>query len=131
MDEDRLQDFSKSDLYGHLRYSILSQDPLPSLNRAYQMFLEEEGLQLAAKGQNERDVRAVAIKTGAHLVGSRMSNGTEIPRRFAPTVNAKAMMRQLIVPSMVIPSGGNIVLHVVGVVALIKGVVVCVLITHL
>ena len=45
LDEVRLQDFLfgvNVDLYSHMRSSILSQEPSLSLNRAYQMFLQEE-----------------------------------------------------------------------------------------
>ena len=67
LDEDILQDFLfgvNIDLYGHMRSSILSHEPLPSLERAYQMFLQEERLQRAAKLQSEHQkVRAMAEKT--------------------------------------------------------------------
>lgn len=69
LNEDRLQDFLfgvNVDLYGHMRSSILSQEPLPSLDRAYQMFLQEERLQRAAKLQSDQqEVRAMAVKSNA------------------------------------------------------------------
>lgn len=69
LDEDRLQDFLfgvNVDLYGHLRSSILAQEPLPPLDRVYQMFLEEERLQSSTKLYNEQtEIRAMAVKSNS------------------------------------------------------------------
>lgn len=57
-----------------MRSTILSQDPLPSLNRVYQMFLQEERLISAAKINSEQaDIRAMAVKLDVD--SSSMSRG--------------------------------------------------------
>ncbi|KMS96641.1 hypothetical protein BVRB_8g201040 [Beta vulgaris subsp. vulgaris] len=71
LDEDRLQDFLYGvnvELYRNMCSSILSQEPLPSLDRAYQMFLQEDRLQLASKAKLDReDIHAMAVKFGASV----------------------------------------------------------------
>lgn len=65
LDEDRLHAFLfgiNVELYGTMRSSILSQDPLPSLDRAYQRFIQEERLQMASRTQVENtNIRALHI----------------------------------------------------------------------
>ncbi|CAO2825105.1 unnamed protein product [Amaranthus hypochondriacus] len=75
LDEDRLQDFLfgvNVDLYGNMRSTILSHDPLPSLDRVYQMFLQEERLKMATVSYSDQvEIRAMAVK-------SRVASSTRI-----------------------------------------------------
>ncbi|CAO2835795.1 unnamed protein product [Amaranthus hypochondriacus] len=67
LDEERLQDFLfgvNVDIYGHMRSTILSQDPLPPFDRVYQMFLQEERLHFVAENHSEQAaIRPMAVKS--------------------------------------------------------------------
>lgn len=54
-----------SEYYAQLRTSILSQDPLPSLDRAYQLVTQEERVRLATSSSIEAplDVMSFAVRT--------------------------------------------------------------------
>ena len=56
-----------SDYYRQARNSILSQDPLPSLDRAYQLIIQEERLRSANPVHEEQSPEAVgfALKTNS------------------------------------------------------------------
>ncbi|CAO2840721.1 unnamed protein product [Amaranthus hypochondriacus] len=76
LEEDRLHDFLfgiNAALYGHIRSQILSHDPLPSLDRIYQMFLQEERLQMTSAEQTKyEDIRAMAVQSKPSSAGSRL-----------------------------------------------------------
>lgn len=67
LDEERLQDFLFGvtiDIRGHMRSTILSQDPLPPFDRVYQMFLQEERLHFVAENHSEQAaIRPMAVKS--------------------------------------------------------------------
>lgn len=58
VDEDRFHDFLygiNDELYSNMRSNLLAQDPLPSLDRAYQAFLQEERLRSSSRSKAECD----------------------------------------------------------------------------
>lgn len=65
-DEDCFHDFMyglNEVLYGHVRSSLLAQDPLPTLDRAYQTLLQEERIRSNAREKIKcDDVMALAVK---------------------------------------------------------------------
>ncbi|XP_056697734.1 uncharacterized protein [Spinacia oleracea] len=50
-----------SDYYAHLRTNILSQDPLPSLDRAYQLVTQEERVRTATSEQDDKPIEVVGF----------------------------------------------------------------------
>ena len=50
-----------SDYYSQARSNILSQDPLPSLDRAYQLIVQEERLRPAKSVHEEQQPEAVGF----------------------------------------------------------------------
>ncbi|KAH7560579.1 hypothetical protein JRO89_XS10G0048100 [Xanthoceras sorbifolium] len=56
-----------TDLYAQLRTNIFSQDPLPSLDRAYQLVIQDEHVRLAKAVTDDKPVEVLgfAIRTGA------------------------------------------------------------------
>lgn len=65
--------------YAHLRTSILSQDPLPSLDRAYQLVTQDEHVRIAKAVSEEKppDVVGFAIRTGIGRGKDTRSDGTK------------------------------------------------------
>lgn len=54
-----------AEYYGQLRSSILAQDPLPSLNRAYQLVVQDERVRIASAVPVEKsEAVGFAIRTG-------------------------------------------------------------------
>ncbi|KAH7570961.1 hypothetical protein JRO89_XS05G0230800 [Xanthoceras sorbifolium] len=69
-EQGKLHDFLmglNTDLYAQLRTNILSQDPLPSLDRAYQLVIQDERVRLAKAVTDDKpaEVLGFAIRTGA------------------------------------------------------------------
>ncbi|KAH7570754.1 hypothetical protein JRO89_XS05G0177800 [Xanthoceras sorbifolium] len=69
-EQGKLHDFLmglNTDLYAQLRTNILSQDPLPSLDRAYQLVIQDEHVRLAKAVTDDKpaEVLGFAIRTGA------------------------------------------------------------------
>ncbi|RVW33400.1 hypothetical protein CK203_094267 [Vitis vinifera] len=56
-----------TDLYAQLRTNILSQDPLPSLDRAYQLVIQDKRVRLAKAVTEDKpaEVLGFAVRTGA------------------------------------------------------------------
>ncbi|KAH7545427.1 hypothetical protein FEM48_Zijuj01G0092700 [Ziziphus jujuba var. spinosa] len=68
-EQGKLHDFLmglNTDLYAQLRTNILSQDPLPSLDRAYQLVIQDERVWLAKTVTEEKpaEVLGFAVRTG-------------------------------------------------------------------
>ncbi|KAI3746068.1 hypothetical protein L6452_08487 [Arctium lappa] len=55
-----------SEFYGNLRTTILSQEPLPSLDRAFQLVVQEERVRLAKETTIEKPIEAVGFTTNAN-----------------------------------------------------------------
>ena len=69
-EQGKLHDFLmglNTDLYAQLRTNILSQDPLPSLDRAYQLVIQDERVRLAKAVTEDKpaEVLGFAVRTGA------------------------------------------------------------------
>ncbi|RVW61843.1 hypothetical protein CK203_064367 [Vitis vinifera] len=69
-EQGKLHDFLmglNTDLYAQLRTNILSQDPLPSLDRAYQLVIQDERVRLAKAVTKDKpaEVLGFAVRTGA------------------------------------------------------------------
>ncbi|RVW45537.1 Retrovirus-related Pol polyprotein from transposon RE2 [Vitis vinifera] len=69
-EQGKLHDFLmglNTDLYAQLRTNILSQDPLPSLDRAYQLVIQDERVWLAKAVTEDKpaEVLGFAVRTGA------------------------------------------------------------------
>ncbi|KAL5834193.1 hypothetical protein ACOSQ4_013690 [Xanthoceras sorbifolium] len=69
-EQGKLHDFLmglNTDLYAQLRTNILSQDPLPSLDRAYQLVIQDERMRLtkAVTDDKPAEVLGFTIRTGA------------------------------------------------------------------
>ncbi|RVX05144.1 hypothetical protein CK203_020252 [Vitis vinifera] len=69
-EQGKLHDFLmglNTDLYAQLRTNILSQDPLPSLDRAYQLVIQDERVRLAKAVTEDKpaEVLSFAVRTGA------------------------------------------------------------------
>ncbi|XP_060675585.1 uncharacterized protein LOC132804998 [Ziziphus jujuba] len=69
-EQGKLHDFLmglNTDLYAQLRTNILSQDPLPSLDRAYQLVIQDERVRLAKTVSEDKpaEVLGFAVRTGA------------------------------------------------------------------
>ncbi|KAJ9557147.1 hypothetical protein OSB04_011761 [Centaurea solstitialis] len=56
----------KSEYYGNLRTTILSQEPLPSLDRAFQLVVQEERVRLAKETTIEKPIEAVGFTVNAN-----------------------------------------------------------------
>ncbi|KAK9715429.1 hypothetical protein RND81_06G164500 [Saponaria officinalis] len=57
-------------LYGTVRSTLLSMDPLPTLNHAYQVVIQEGSVQLeASSGNREERDQMVAFKLNANIKG--------------------------------------------------------------
>ncbi|RVX14877.1 Retrovirus-related Pol polyprotein from transposon RE2 [Vitis vinifera] len=70
LEQGKLHDFLmglNTDLYAQLRTNILSQDPLPSLDRAYQLVIQDERVRLAKAVTEDKptEVLGFAVRTGA------------------------------------------------------------------
>ncbi|XP_021732683.1 uncharacterized protein LOC110699496 [Chenopodium quinoa] len=65
------------DFYSSLHTQILSQDPLPSLDRAYQLVTQEECVRLSRKEAATHPTEAVgfAVRTGADAAGVSRGRG--------------------------------------------------------
>ncbi|RVW82461.1 Retrovirus-related Pol polyprotein from transposon RE2 [Vitis vinifera] len=68
-EQGKLHDFLmglNTDLYAQLRTNILSQDPLPSLDRAYQLVIQDERVRLAKAVTEDKpaEVLGFAVRTG-------------------------------------------------------------------
>ncbi|KAH7534036.1 hypothetical protein FEM48_Zijuj04G0195000 [Ziziphus jujuba var. spinosa] len=69
-EQGKLHDFLmglNTDLYAQLRTNILSQDPLPSLDRAYQLVIQDERVRLAKTVTKDKpaEVLGFAVRNGA------------------------------------------------------------------
>ncbi|XP_019081951.1 uncharacterized protein LOC109124309 [Vitis vinifera] len=69
-EQGKLHDFLmglNTDLYAQLRTNILSQDPLPSLDRAYQLVIQDERVRLAKAVTEDKpaEVLGFVVRTGA------------------------------------------------------------------
>ncbi|KAL6565862.1 hypothetical protein OROHE_004917 [Orobanche hederae] len=54
-----------TEFYGQIRSNILSQDPLPSLNRAYQLVVQDERVRTAsARTEEKPEIVSFAVRTG-------------------------------------------------------------------
>lgn len=66
-EKDKLHDFLmglNSDFYAQVRTNILSQDPLPSLNRAYQLVTQEERVRSSSMHEEKPDVVGFSVRLG-------------------------------------------------------------------
>lgn len=67
MDVERFHQFLygiNDELYGNVRSNLLSQDPLPTLDRAYQTLLQEEKVRNSSRAKSEcDDVLTLAVKS--------------------------------------------------------------------
>lgn len=52
------------DLYGSLRTNLLAQDPIPNLNRVYNLLIQEESVKNKPRSENKIEVMSFAVQTG-------------------------------------------------------------------
>ncbi|KAJ0031329.1 hypothetical protein Pint_14443 [Pistacia integerrima] len=72
-EEERLHQFLMGlddSTYGTVRFNILSAEPLPNLNRAYAMIVQEERVRHMTQGREQRgEPMAFAVQTGSNSKG--------------------------------------------------------------